>query len=426
MSFDFAEVFTVAARQVVPLARSQGLSFTFDCQSAGVRVAGDPAGLQGALHRVFLSVIGLSTGGSLVISARGDLSQSPPSLQLRAAAVGLEVTLEAITAAHHDLGLSRRQAPSVDAGTLTAAGVCPHTQGQLEMTAMPGHGALVTLTLAHVEPPLDADVPAPHAQGAHAWLVNVDDQLARSWQTRLARLGWITTRIASFQEAATRARATPRHALPSLVIVLETGNPARDGTLDLAPLLHTGTRLIYAVQAGSASLRHPAHIKGYEVHVYPLSPQELDEITRNLSSPDDLTNSTPPEPLRSPAPPTILIVDDGPMNLIVGQGFAEALGYEVRTATDGMAAIEACRQQAPDMVLMDLHMPVLGGAEATMQLRAMQRNGDVPPFPIVILTAGWSAEVRRQCIDAGADECLAKPLSMADMDAELARRTGHR
>lgn len=426
MSFDFAEVFTVAARQVVPLARSQGLSFTFDCQSAGVRIAGDPGSLQGALHRLFLAVIGLSTGGSFVISARADLSQSPPSLQLRAAAVGTNVTMASVTAAHAHLGLWRCQAASVDPGTVTASGICPHTRGQVEMTAMPGHGALVTLNVPGVEAPLATDAPAPHAQGAHAWLVNVDDALARSWERRLARLGWTTTRIGSFENATARARSTPRHALPALVIVLETGNPARDGTLDLAPLLHAGARLIYAVQAGSASLRHPAHVKGYEVHVYPLSPHDLDEMTRSLSSPDGVADTNTPEPLRGPSPSTVLIVDDGPMNLIVGQGFAEALGYVVRTATDGQAAIDACMRDAPDMVLMDLHMPVLGGAEATMQLRAMQRRGDIPPFPIVILTAGWSAEVRRQCIEAGADECLAKPLSMADMDAELARRTGHR
>lgn len=205
MSFDFAEVFTVAARQVVPLARSQGLSFTFDCQSAGVRIAGDQAGLQGALHRLFLAVIGLSSGGSFVVSAKADLSQSPPSLQLRAALVGSDVTMASVTAAHDHLGLGRCQVGSVDPGTMAASGVCPHTQGQVEMTAMPGLGALVTLSVPGVEAPLVTEMPEPHAQGAHAWLVNVDDALARSWEKRLARLGWTTTRVPSFEDATARA-----------------------------------------------------------------------------------------------------------------------------------------------------------------------------------------------------------------------------
>lgn len=115
-----------------------------------------------------------------------------------------------------------------------------------------------------------------------------------------------------------------------------------------------------------------------------------------------------------------------PLNLIVGRGFAEALGYQVGTAVDGLDAIEYCRQHSPHVVLMDLQMPRLDGIGAVRHLRALQREGQIPPFPIVVVTADWSAEIQTKCLAAGADDCLAKPLSLTDMARELSRVSSYR
>jgi CheY-like chemotaxis protein len=70
---------------------------------------------------------------------------------------------------------------------------------------------------------------------------------------------------------------------------------------------------------------------------------------------------------------------------------------------------------------MDVHLPVLDGLEATRQLRAPQRQGVVPPFPIVAATAMHSVQGRQYCMAAGMDGYLEKPLDMHALNDEMRR-----
>lgn len=426
MSFDFAEVFTVAVRHVVPLARARGLSFAFDCQTAGFDLKGDPSAAQGALHRLFLELLGLIQSGSLVISAKAVQGQTGQYLCIHAAGVGGIRAQEAVEAAWARLQLAACVSPSQEPGQLTAQGVCPLTGGTVEMSSVAGQGMLITLKLTSIEETPDSNSLQGDAHGARAWLINVDDVLAASWYRRLQRLGWAVSSFPSYDAAAAQLVNAPEAARPALVVVLETGNPATDGTLSLPLLLPGWSRLVYAVETGAITLRKPQAVSGYEVHVYPLSPRDLENMTSDASDLELGSGTTVPVPLSSPDMPTVLIVDDTPLNLVVGQGFAEALGYRVKTAVNGLDAIDACKQEAPHAVLMDLHMPRLDGLDALRQLRVLQSEGRIPPFPITVVTAGWSPEIRAQCLTAGADECMAKPVSLEAMAAELSRVSSYR
>jgi CheY-like chemotaxis protein len=70
---------------------------------------------------------------------------------------------------------------------------------------------------------------------------------------------------------------------------------------------------------------------------------------------------------------------------------------------------------------MDVHMPRLNGLEATRQLRTLQRQGVVPPFPIVAATAMHSVQGRQECLAAGMDGYLEKPLDLQALKDELHR-----
>jgi CheY-like chemotaxis protein len=72
-------------------------------------------------------------------------------------------------------------------------------------------------------------------------------------------------------------------------------------------------------------------------------------------------------------------------------------------------------------MLMDVHMPVLDGLETTRQLRTLQRQGLVPPFPIVAATAMHSVQGRQDCLAAGMDGYLEKPLDVRALDDEMHR-----
>ena len=427
MSFDFGEVFTVGARHVAPVARRRALKFFFDCRFFNLRLSGTPDGVQGALHRLSLAAISVVRGGSFAISASlVEDAGHAPRLCVRIVAVGSVGSDEEFDGVAGALGLTWLAPDAYPAGSRTAWGTCPHSLGAVSLTKVGNEGALITLDLTSIDNREEDHQARGHAGGASAWLVNGDDVACASWMTRLQRLGWAVSRFDSYGAAAARASTAAGTARPALVIVLETGDPSVDGALTLPELLPAWSRLVYVVETGSPTLRQPGLVSGYEVHVCPMSPQQLHDLTVGALQQELHSGSSEPIPLTTRDMPTLLIVDDAPFNLMVGQGFAEALGYRVVTAFDGLDAIHSCRTHAPNVVLMDYHMPRLNGVETIRRLRQLQREGGIPPFPITVVTAGWTPEIQAECLAAGADECLAKPLSLTDMAAELSRIGSYR
>jgi len=112
----------------------------------------------------------------------------------------------------------------------------------------------------------------------------------------------------------------------------------------------------------------------------------------------------------------ILIVDDEEINLRLLEGFCEHLGYAPLFAANGKEAIEIALRDNPDVVLMDLMMPVMDGFETTERLKNDERTKDIP---IIIVTALDSREDRLKGIAAGADDFITKPIDFEELKLRL-------
>jgi signal transduction histidine kinase/CheY-like chemotaxis protein/HPt (histidine-containing phosphotransfer) domain-containing protein len=112
----------------------------------------------------------------------------------------------------------------------------------------------------------------------------------------------------------------------------------------------------------------------------------------------------------------VLVVEDGADNRLLVRALLERMGAEVLCAADGAEGVTAAQAQAPDLVLMDIQMPVLDGVSATRQLRAAGYRG-----PVVALTANVLAEDHARYRAAGFDDCLAKPIERAAFRQVVAR-----
>src|SRR5881275_808751 len=109
----------------------------------------------------------------------------------------------------------------------------------------------------------------------------------------------------------------------------------------------------------------------------------------------------------------ILVIDDDEQ---LGSAVRRALayeGYQVTLARDGTEGLRQAREQAPDLVVLDVLMPGLDGLEVCRRLRA---GGDIP---ILMLTARDEVADRVQGLDAGADDYLVKPFAMVELHARL-------
>ncbi|MCP4143763.1 MAG: response regulator [bacterium] len=104
----------------------------------------------------------------------------------------------------------------------------------------------------------------------------------------------------------------------------------------------------------------------------------------------------------------ILIVDDEPSILNILDFSLGAEGYEVIQASDGAKAYEMAVEHLPDMIVMDVMMPIMDGYQACEKLKADSRTAMIP---VLMLTAKSAAEDHQQGKDAGADGYLTKPFS---------------
>ena len=90
---------------------------------------------------------------------------------------------------------------------------------------------------------------------------------------------------------------------------------------------------------------------------------------------------------------SILIADDNPNNLKVLSDTLIGFGYEVRVAMNGKAAVDSIQTQAPDLILMDIHMPEMDGLEATKFIRGHRQKSVNSNIPIIAMTASGRAHV---------------------------------
>ena len=114
-----------------------------------------------------------------------------------------------------------------------------------------------------------------------------------------------------------------------------------------------------------------------------------------------------------------LVVDDFVTNRMVACEILRHLGHRCDMAADGAEAVVKAATQYYDAILMDLHMPKLGGIAAARQIRAAE-SGRGHRVPIVALTVEVDSKVHAECREAGMDGVLTKPFHIAEVEQVLA------
>ena len=117
----------------------------------------------------------------------------------------------------------------------------------------------------------------------------------------------------------------------------------------------------------------------------------------------------------------ILLVEDNEMNQDMLRRRLERRGHEVQIAPDGEAGVALGRSYHPDLILMDISLPVLDGWEATRQLKGDPQTSGIP---ILALTAHALTTDRERCLEAGADDYDTKPIDFPRLLDKIATLLG--
>ena len=114
----------------------------------------------------------------------------------------------------------------------------------------------------------------------------------------------------------------------------------------------------------------------------------------------------------------VLVIDDEPVVRTLLQRNLEFAGFDVLTAEDGSRGLATVRDEAPDVVVLDLMMPHIDGFEV---LRQLQADGSPGAPPVIVLTALSDPWVKIRCLEAGAAVVMMKPFDPSALTSEIAR-----
>jgi signal transduction histidine kinase/CheY-like chemotaxis protein len=423
-AFDAAAVLADAVRATAPLVGLRPVVTRYDFVGEPQRLRGDAKRLRQIAVNLLGNAAKFTEAGHIDLVAEvRRLDDGRAELHLTVADTGPGMTPEVAARVFEpffqgDSGLARRH-EGTGLGLAIARGLASAMDGELKLDTVPGQGSRFELRLPMAIDP--GAVPLPSAGSGLAWVLvrNADDG---AWMgRRIGRLGWQVETVLGFDALLARAAGD---VAPDLLLLNPLLTPLDEPTLLRlrAALPATAITLMIRADWSDAALERLMREHGLRPFVSPMTPQVLAEM---LAAARRGPREMPPAPHpAAPAPPPgaeVLLVEDHEVNRVIGRQMLENLGLRVRSAIDGEQSLQACLSQPPDVVLMDVRMPVMDGLEATRRLRALQAEGRLPRFPVLGLSAHALDVDRSAALQAGMDDYLTKPI-----DAERLRLALHR
>jgi len=404
--FDMGELVTLTSRPVVAQVVARGSSYRFDYVGGPTEILGDADAHQRCFQRVMAAAADLLLKGTLNLFARAEPVEGRNQVRVTLTLVAAGELADGAEARARMGHLSLKQDPS----GASAHSTCPFIGADIAVSAP-------SATQVMLQVRFDAEghmrqAPAPYAHGASVFLVHPDNEAAEGLAGRLRRLGWDTTILGTDADAALVVQVKLVHP-PTMIILFELqGTGLR--RLEAAKRKHPDSQVLLAVTAGAEVIGSDGIDES--IRVVPLLPSELWDLTSPRAEDDG--GASRPAPLQPLAPPVVLVADDNEVNVAVAEGLLRILGYATRSAANGQEAVTSCEANSPAAVLMDVDMPVMNGYEATRRLKAQQRLGHLPGFPIIAFTAGGDADSAAR---HGMDDFLSKPVAIGALKRALFR-----
>jgi two-component system, sensor histidine kinase len=178
------------------------------------------------------------------------------------------------------------------------------------------------------------------------------------------------------------------------------------GTIEVSSTLGQGSTFTFTLQFSKQMASVTSHQR-------PISAPERSHYTQTTQSIVRLDS------------PRVLLVEDGRTNQMVGIQVLRKLGFTVDIALNGMEAVEAWRLNKYEIILMDCHMPVMDGYEATRRIRELEAEQNLEPTQIIAMTANANLEERQLCMAAGMNDFTTKPIDQNALNAALKKAVIH-
>ena len=425
-------------------AQSKGLRMHLQIDSSvRLPVRGDPVRLRQVLGNLLSNAVKFTERGSITVSVRrtGETTaQHQLRFEVRDTGVGISRAAQArlFQAFNQADASTTRLYGGTGLGLAISKRIVELMNGQIGVDSEAGQGATFWF-----EVPLrkvQGDMPAHErlADGGRLLLLSADPRLRLRLSMLLPNWGLRVSTVETTQEALNRLRTAASQGEPwaysivladlagmrhtALALHRNLGRQAIYGDLKLVCLygddevpeeLRRDTTVL-SRQSPDADLR--AALVG-EPEERPLMAVDVDDVEPAEAAPaapaGQVTVTEPPS--RPARTPRVLLVEDNPVNLMVGQRLLAMLGISCDTAGNGEAALLRMSASRYDLVLMDCQMPVMDAYPAPRRWRASEA-GSGRRLPIIAMTANAMAGDRQKCLDAGMDDYLPKPVTRSELE----------
>jgi len=313
-------------------------------------------------------------------------------------------------------------------GTTIAKQLVELMGGRIGLESAVGLGSTFWFEIQLDKQPERAGAGAGELAGARVLLVGFPDARAQPIALSLEAWGAVPVRAATLEEGGDRivadiALAKPYH---SVLLYSERGDPQLARRFRrVAP--EPAPPTVLAAPREAEAQRFAALSGGFgAVLELPFDKRQLFHVLHAVSSGDEVRDGV--VRLRDYAKRdqgarrlSVLVADDNPTNREVLGKILERAGHEVKLAADGDLALDAMEAGHFDIVLLDRNMPGLSGLETLQAIRLMTRGRE--RLPVVMLSADVTLEAKRECLEAGADSFIPKPVEALRLLDELRNLT---
>jgi two-component system sensor histidine kinase/response regulator len=303
--------------------------------------------------------------------------------------------------------------------------------GQVGVDSEPGRGSTFWFTARLGR---GADQPRrwlaqPDLQGRRILVVD-DNAPAREVMGEMLRsMGFVVSTVASGPLALTELSRAAEAEQPYEMVFLDWKMPEMDGVavarrIATLPLPRRPLVLMVTAYDRGELIELSDDVGISDVLVKPVTPSILFDTVMRLLGAELTEHPLSPSERGLKADTTLLLgarallVEDNEINQEVAIELLRELGLWVDLAPDGAVALERVQQEAYDVVLMDMQMPVMDGLTATREIRQLSW---LQELPILAMTANAMTGDRERCLEAGMNDYIAKPIDPHDLAAKLLR-----
>ncbi len=455
--FDLPVAVAEVADLLAPRARDKGIEIVLRVSpDAPRRLIGDSARLRQVLVNLAGNAVKFTEHGHVLIDVeRTSAPEGFAGIRISVQDTGIGIPPDRLSALFRPFeqadSSTTRRFGGTGLGLSISKRLVDLMQGSMTVESVDGEGSTFRIELALPVDPNAVPVAPPSAEmrGVRALVIDDNDVGLRVLRERLTAWGMRVGTAVSGDQALREIRAAREAGDPYRLAVVDYLMPGADGEgVGRAVRADPTLQPVGLILATSASLRGDAerfHRAGYDGYLpKPLRADTLQAmieavLARDVPGTADLPlltqhllaeqSATARDAFRKSSLPMprsasrvrmrILLVEDDKVNQIIGRKMLESLHCEVDLAVDGLQAVDKALLHTFDAIMMDCHLPLLDGYDATRRIRAAETPGQ--HVQIIALTASALDEERERCLQAGMDDFVSKPTKLDDVRLALDR-----